>query len=180
MLKKWFKNKSHNAGFTLIELVVSIGILAVLGGVLVPTLISSANDARKDNDDAVMGHLAELHQAAAQEHATYNYFSQTIDRLDDGKKCIYFWYYSDMDGNVNFKAMNLEYPAGATPAQKEEINKWAGQFRTKVTDYINGTIEMPVMESRSNKDKTYIVCISATNREYLVRVEGYWLPDATD
>lgn len=178
MFKKWFKkHKNNKAGFTLIELVVSIGILAVLGGVLAPTLISAANDARKDNDDAVMGHLAELHKGAAQEHATYNYFAQTVDRLADGEKCIYFWYNSDADGVVTFQAMNLKYPDGATQPQKDEINHWAGQFRTKVTDYINGTIEMPVMESRSNKNKTYIVCISATNREYLVRVEGYWLPD---
>lgn len=181
MFIKWFKkHKNNKAGFTLIELVVSIGILAVLGGVLVPTLISSANDARKDNDDAVMGHLAELHKGGAQEHDTYHYFAQTVDRLDEGKKCIYFWYSSDQDGYVNFQAMNLDYPAGATQAQKDEINKWAGQFRSKMTDYINGTIEMPVMESRSNKNQTYIVCISATNREYLVRVEGYWLPDADD
>lgn len=181
MLTSIFKRlKNNKSGFTLIELIVSLGILAVLSGVLIPSLIASAQDARRNTDDATMSHLTELHKAAVQEHSTYNYFAQTVDRLEDGKKCIYFWYVTDDSGQVALQKMNLEYPAGATQTQVDEINSWAGQLRTKVCDYVNGTIEMPVMEARANKNNTYIVCISATNREYLVKVQGYWQTKAED
>lgn len=172
MLKQLRNNKY---GFSLMELIVAFAIVAILGGVLIPTLVASANDTRKNNDDAVMSHLAELHQAAAQEHATYYYFSQTVNKLADGEKNIYFWYESDAEGNVTFKAMNLKYPDGITAEQQEEINNWAGQFKVKVCDYINGTFDFPQMEAKINYSKTYIVCISATNREFLVRTNGYWL-----
>ena len=173
-MKFFNKLKNKNKGFTLIELIVSLGILAVLSGVLIPSLIVSMNDAKAKNDNATLGHLTELHQAAVQEHETYHYFAQTVDKLADGQKSVYFWYESDEEGNVTFKAMNLAYPAGATQAQKDEINHIAGQLKVKVCDYINGTYEIPQMESRSNKSNTYIVCISATNREFLVRAQGYW------
>ena len=174
------KTKKAKLGFSLIELVVAFAIVAVLGGVLIPSLVASANDTRKKNDDATMGHLTELHQAAAQEHATYYYFSQTVNKLAEGEKSIYFWYESDEEGNVTFKAMNLAYPTGITAEQQEEINHWAGQFKVKVCDYISGTYDFPQMEAPVNKSQTYIVCISATNREYLVRVNGYWLPTEDD
>ena len=167
--------KANKKGFTLIELVVSIGILAVLAGVMVPSLIVSANQARKDADDAAMSQLAQLHKAAIQEHETYHYFAQTVDKLADGEKNVYFWYESDEDGNVVFSAMNLKYPDDSTGPEQEQINQWAGQLKVKVKEYISGTYEIPQMQSRTNKSKTYIVCVSATNREFLVKSQGYWM-----
>lgn len=180
MFKFLKKVRNTKAGFSLIELVVALGILAVLGGVLVPSLVTAANDARANTDNATMGHLAELHKNAVQEHATYYYFSQTVNLLNEGEKNVYFWYDSDAEGNVTFKAMNLAYPTGCSQETQDEINHWAGQLKVKVCDYINGTLEMPTMESRTNKSNTYIVCVSATNREFLVKAEGYWLPKTDD
>ena len=138
------------------------------------------NDSKTKADNATLGHLTELHQAAVQEHETYHYFAQTVDKLAEGQKSVYFWYEADDEGNVTFKAMNLAYPTGCTQATKDEINHYAGQLKVKVRDYITGTYEIPQMESRSNRSNTYIVCISATNRDFLVRAQGYWLTENPD
>lgn len=168
------KYKTKNKGFSLIELVVVIAIMAVMSAVLVPSMISSSNEARMKTDNSAMGTLAQIYKSAVQEHETYYYFQRTIDLLEDGHKQVFFWYDVDEQGNVSYRAMNLKYPDSSTIQEQNEINSWASQLKNRANDYVNGSYDFPKMESRENWNKSYVITVTATNREYLVNVSGNW------
>lgn len=166
--------KNKNKGFSLLELVVTVGIMAVLAGVLIPSMVTASNDSRQKSDDAAMQHLTELYKSATQEHQAYYYFSRAMELLDEGEKEVYFWYDIDANGNVTYRAMNLKYPDNATAATINDINVWASQYKDRANDYIKGSYEIPQMESKNSFKKCYVIAVTATEREYLVNVKGDW------
>lgn len=172
-MRQWHR-KNKNKGFSLLELVVVIAIMAVLAGVLIPSMITASNDARRDADDAIMNDLAQIYKSAVQEHETYYFFSRTVDLMDDGEKAVYFWYNVDREGNVTYDDMNWRYPDGVTADEKHEIDTWAAKLEQNARDYVNGSFEMPVMESKDSFKKSYVIEVAASGREYLVHVKSAW------
>ncbi len=73
-------NKRHNAGFTLIEIMIVIGIIALLGAILIPSILQSRAEthlqACKDNLEAI--HTAEVQYYA--DHGTYLKIDDLVDR----------------------------------------------------------------------------------------------------
>lgn len=59
-MKKFTQKKKNNKGFSLVELIVVIAIMAVLMAVLVPTLVKNVEKSRLQTDKSA---LAELRQA---------------------------------------------------------------------------------------------------------------------
>ncbi len=55
--------KSNKKGFTLVELIVVIAIMAILAAVLVPTITSKINDAKESSADSSCSALANSIQA---------------------------------------------------------------------------------------------------------------------
>lgn len=172
---------NKNKGFSLLELIVTIGIMAVLAGILIPSMVTASNDSRKKTDEAAMQHLAEVYKSAAQEHQAYYYFSRAVELLEDGEKEVYVWYEvkndptdPDSKGEVQYVGMNLKYPEGASADTIYAINDWGSKFKDEITDYVNGTYEIPKMESKDSYGKSYVIAITATEREYLVNVRGKW------
>lgn len=166
------RKNNLNKGFSLIELVVVIAIMAVMAAIMVPSMTSASNESRLSADNSAMEHLAQVYKTAVQEHDNYYLFSRTIDLLDD--KQVFFWYKVDEDGDVSYHAMNINYPEQATDDKKNEINGWASQLKDGTLDWVNGSYEIPKMEAKKSWGKSYVIVVSATNREYLVNVTGQW------
>lgn len=166
--------KRNNKGFSLIELVVTIAIMAVLAGVLIPSMVTASNESRMKSDESVMNHLTETYKSAIQEHQNYYYFSRVMQLLEDDKQQIFFWYDVDNDGNVSYRAVNLVYPVAISESEKQEIDSWVTKLRKGANDYVNGSYEIPKLESKTSCNKSYVIAVSATGREYLVNVQGAW------
>lgn len=56
-MKKLFDKKRKNKGFSLVELIVVVAIMAVLMAVLVPTLVRNVEKSRKQKDKSALGEL---------------------------------------------------------------------------------------------------------------------------
>ncbi len=73
-------NKRYNAGFTLMELMIVIGIIALLGAILIPSMLQSRAEAHlqacKDNLEAI--HAAEVEYYA--DKGTYLSIDDLVDR----------------------------------------------------------------------------------------------------
>ena len=67
-MKTFEKLKSNEHGFTLVELIVALVILAVLAAIFVPTLLGYINQASAQKDFAAAESLREAAQAEIDEH----------------------------------------------------------------------------------------------------------------
>lgn len=87
---KGLKNKSNNKGFSLVELIIVIAIMAVLGGVIVLAVLPRVEQARKQTDATTMQTWRESAVEAAayagQDNVTFTIASNTVTTSPEGIK----------------------------------------------------------------------------------------------
>jgi len=66
------KNRKNNKGFSLVEMIVVIAIMAVMVGVLAPTLMRYVEKARVSKDIAAIGEVKNAVQLAVNEETVFN------------------------------------------------------------------------------------------------------------
>lgn len=74
-MKRFKKAKKNNKGFSLVELIVVIAIMAVLVGVLAPTLIGNIEKSRESKD---LQNLDSIRQAVVTAMADETVYSSTV------------------------------------------------------------------------------------------------------
>lgn len=66
------KNRKNNKGFSLVELIVVVAIMAVLVGVLAPAYLRYVEKSRAQKDASAVAEVVEAIQVAAAEEECYN------------------------------------------------------------------------------------------------------------
>ena len=74
-MKRFKKAKKNNKGFSLVELIVVIAIMAVLVGVLAPTLIGNIEKSRESKD---LQNLDSIRQAVVTAMADEKVYSEAV------------------------------------------------------------------------------------------------------
>ena len=125
-----------NKGFSLVELIVVIAIMAVLVGVLAPTLIRNVEKSRKSKDDQNLDAIKEAIQVTLQDEKAYAAAvpstGSTIITIDDAGYNVDI---TDSDFTDEFED-NLQLPATTKLSSKDYKGK-------KVVFSVNtkGTVE---------------------------------------
>ncbi len=93
--------KNSNKGFSLVELIVVIAIMAVLVGILAPTLIRYVEKARVGKDEAAMGEFLNALYLAAADLEAYDDIPATGDLFEYDAATNKFQIYNAADTNLN-------------------------------------------------------------------------------
>ena len=130
-----------NKGFSLVELIVVIAIMAVLVGVLAPTLIKNVENSRKSKDQQNLDTVKEAIVVALQDDAEKGVYSN----LATGKTAL-----TGSDGTVTFGsdastdsqaaiAENLGTTAADITGKKYTVKLTSKDFKDKTVTYTVST-----------------------------------------
>jgi prepilin-type N-terminal cleavage/methylation domain-containing protein len=75
------KNRNRNAGFTLIELMIVVEIIAVIMAIAIPSYLRTRLQA---NESSAVGNLRAIMDAQTAYHGANNRYAQNFDELTDG------------------------------------------------------------------------------------------------
>lgn len=76
---KFIKKK----GFTIVELVIVIGVIGILSAILIPTFISIADKAKKSNDQALIRNLNNAVAIGKADGQTFDTFDDALEYVED-------------------------------------------------------------------------------------------------
>ena len=104
-MKKFRKMKKNNKGFSLVELIVVIAIMAVLVGVLGSAILGYIEDANYESDRTALKSVETAIEAYIAEGNVYNYAENTLEdfltNVDDGSVAASIAEIFDADDNFN-------------------------------------------------------------------------------
>lgn len=83
---KLFQKKKNNKGFSLVELIVVVAIMAVLVGVLAPAYLSYVEKSRLQKDNSAIAEVCAAIQTAAADEDCYDELGTTAITIAEVKK----------------------------------------------------------------------------------------------
>lgn len=158
-MKKYSQKKKNNKGFSLVELIVVVAIMAVLMAVLVPTLVRNVEKTRVQKDKSA---IAEVRQAVitamAQEQFQDAKADSTGAKVNSGKFTIASLFDSS-DSTSKSLATEVEATIGATTVSLSSSMK------------SNCTVKIVEIDTRKGKC-TIQVDADGTDNDFYIDVEG--------
>ena len=142
--------KLNKKGFSLVELIVVIAIMAVLVGVLAPALMSNVEKSRAQKDDSAMAEVAHAIELAIADEGAYD---EVVAKLDDAKKVTFT--FTPAEGTVTI----------ADAVAQADYPKLLGELKTQIGDTVKLT-------SKTHRAQAYTVVIDMSGSA--VKVSGSW------
>lgn len=130
-MKRFKKAKKNNKGFSLVELIVVIAIMAVLVGVLAPTLIGNIEKSRESKD---LQNLDSIRQAVVTAMADEKVYSEAVAA-------------SGAAVATGAAGSNLTFSSGYTSLASEFATIITGDTKMTSKAGTSGTLEIKVSES---------------------------------
>ena len=124
-------NSKNNKGFSLVELIIVIAIMAVLMAVLAPTLLRYVEKSRLQSDNSAISEVAEAVKIALADEKVNNALSGTSD------------FSIALGTSVNF--------SGASGVVESEVGKTIPSFNLKSKTYSAGTTPSIVVNLDGSK-----------------------------
>lgn len=164
-----FKSK-FNKGFSLVELLVSLAIIGVLSGILIPTLSGSFDKSKEKADMSEINNLVSTTQVAVQNNAIYTAADEIANKSYDdkivmvyyvaGDTLVFDYSYIKTDDDTSVKSND----GSALSADMRKVND-------KILTSINGKIEPVQLKSKLYKNKSYEIILTFPDVNFKVDAE---------
>ena len=134
-MKKLFDKKRKNKGFSLVELIVVVAIMAVLMAVLVPTLVSNVEKSRQQKDKTA---IAELRHAIVNALADEACLDATVTNTSKS---------AATNGEVTIAALFENATSDGNKAIIEKVSATVGDSKITLTSkYEKATLQLVKFE----------------------------------
>ena len=145
--------KINKCGFSLIEVLVSVAVLAVLAVVLVPSLTSSRRDSNEKLDETAISSFETAMVMGLQSNSIYNEARILAERTEDSTMLI-VCAPNDATG-FSIKEMKIVDIEGTefTNLSEGETGAKLAELQNELTGFINGSVEPIYMQSELYKNK---------------------------
>lgn len=120
--------KLNKKGFTIVELVIVIAVIAILAGVLIPTF---ATVVEKANQSKAMQEAKNAYELYLSDYVVEGAENSFYIKAND--------YYFEVDGNGQFQSTALK----SIPANAKYIEAKSGAFETTVASDATSTANVP-------------------------------------
>lgn len=132
------QKKLGNKGFSLVELIVVIAIMAVLVGVLAPTLIKNIEKSRKSKDEQNLDTVKGAITTVLADEKYYDLLSDNVVTITGSDGTITITFYSDTK------------PDGATNTLKQELTETISKEKVPMTskDLKSKTIKFTITNGK--------------------------------
>ena len=162
--------KKH--GFSLIELIIAIAILAILAALFVPAILSSNSATREDADTSDINNLATTLQLAAQTNNIYKNGKYLAGQSDNNTIKMVFAPNDDFVlecVEVYIVNENGKY----NEIGEDDINLRLMQLKGQFVDYINGIIEPVLLSSEYYRTQKFIFALNYPDVD--LKVDVSWV-----
>lgn len=148
--------KTYNKGFSLVELIIVIAIMAILSAAIAPALIRYINKARKADDIAAADSIGTTLNAAIQsDDDMYDYISDCSGHNNlsptwrDGRdyRVIAYMNVPNKNAHLPVKQMHL------CPIAKYDFDGDLGEFTDKFNEYIGAELVYPKFTTSPHLDQ---------------------------
>ena len=166
--------KNENKGFSLVELIVTIAIMAVMVTVLAPALLQYVEKSRMQKDDSAMGELTNVIQLALSDqdiydevlrYSCYGNVSCYIDRASETDSA--YGGETDVDGDFYVLTKKFQNASG-TAADKSYIDQYMFTDDVRQLDeveyYFAGNMRGVTITFQPTEDGTYVLKDGVVNK----------------
>lgn len=131
------QKKLGNKGFSLVELIVVIAIMAVLVGVLAPTLIKNIEKSRKSKDEQNLDTVKGAITTVLADEKYYDLLSDNVVTIG-------------LDGTITIASDSDTKPDGATNTLKQELTETISKEKVPMTskDLKSKTIKFTITNGK--------------------------------
>ena len=158
-MRKGSNNKKR--GFSMVEIIIAVSILAVVTAVMVPSLIHYVEKSRAQKDDSAMSSFADAVSWASSDDKVVRELAGASDSVEDGVVVITFS--PDENGKMTVDNAKL-----GDKKLKEAMPSLARKFETWIQENVE-------IKSNEYKGLTYYVEVeNAADPEKAMTVAGHW------